>query len=78
MQVAAVLGEESVTYRELSERIKCFASSITNKFGFSKGDVLAIMAPNGIEWIVAFYGTLLAGQPAPLCFSIAAFLWQSM
>ena len=50
-----------MTYRKLAERIRRFASAITTNFGFGKGDVLAIMAPNCIEWIVAFYGAILAG-----------------
>mmetsp|Transcript_29437 Transcript_29437/g.73998 ORF Transcript_29437/g.73998 Transcript_29437/m.73998 type:complete len:542 (-) Transcript_29437:178-1803(-) len=57
----AVHGDRRVTYKQVKADALRFASALTESYGFQKGDVLALFAPNSIDWIVAFYGTLAAG-----------------
>ena len=59
---AAVLevGGASLSYGELWERAARVAGGLRGA-GVQRGDRVAIRLPNGIEWVLAFYGALLAG-----------------
>ncbi|MDB5331387.1 MAG: hypothetical protein JWP03_2538 [Phycisphaerales bacterium] len=48
------LGEKRITFRELQERIERVAASLINH-GFTRGDRLAILLPNGSEYIELIY-----------------------
>ena len=52
-----------VTYRELNEMVDRFAVCLTN-FGIRKGDSVAILLPNLIPCVVAYYGILKIGATA--------------
>ncbi len=50
----------SLSYGELWERAARVAGGL-QKLGVRRGDRVAIRLPNGIEWVLAFFGTQLAG-----------------
>jgi long-chain acyl-CoA synthetase len=54
------LLKKEVTYGELFDRAKRFASFLKDK-GIGKGDVVLIMLPNSPQFAIAYYGTLLTG-----------------
>lgn len=49
-----------VTYQELSQKVKIFAVCL-QKLGVKKGDKVAILSENRPEWVIADFGTMLAG-----------------
>jgi len=50
----------SLTYRELWREVEAFAKGL-QEAGLRPGDRVAIMLPNSPQFVIAFYGTLLAG-----------------
>ena len=56
----AEVGGESVTYAELWERASRVAGGLRAK-GVERGDRVAIRLPNGLDWVLAFWGAQLAG-----------------
>ncbi|EDV22035.1 uncharacterized protein TRIADDRAFT_29779 [Trichoplax adhaerens] len=53
-------------YKELDRLIKCFASALVKK-GVKKGDVVAIISSNCIDWAVVYYGVLAIGGIVTTC-----------
>ena len=49
-----------INYFELDRKTLNLARNILN-LGLSKGDAVALILPNSVEWVVAFLGTLRAG-----------------
>ena len=49
-----------MTYGELEDAIRSLAGGLAAA-GFGRGDVLALMAPNGPEYAVVFHGAAMAG-----------------
>lgn len=49
-----------LTYGDLDRKVRSFAGGLLAR-GFTKGDVVALLAPNSPEFIVALLGTALAG-----------------
>ena len=54
------MGAE-ITYRELEQQATAFAGYLQNDLGLVKGDKLAIMVPNTLQYPIALFGALLAG-----------------
>lgn len=54
------MGAE-ITYRELEQQATAFAAYLQNDLGLVKGDKLAIMVPNTLQYPIALFGALLAG-----------------
>jgi long-chain acyl-CoA synthetase len=54
------VGGERVSYRELWDRAARVAGGL-REAGLKPGDRAAVVLPNGIDWILAFFGTLMAG-----------------
>ena len=50
----------SYTFAELLDKSRRVASGLV-KQGLKKGDVVAFLAPNSIDFIVMYYGTIAAG-----------------
>ena len=50
----------SLTYNDLLEQVHGFAGALQEK-GLKKGDRLLIWSASRIDWMVAFFGTLLIG-----------------
>ncbi len=59
--VAYVQMGRSMTYRELDEQSRAFAAWLQKIAGLKKGDRLAIMLPNVLQYPVALFGALRAG-----------------
>lgn len=51
---------QNTSYKELLKRVKRFAKAL-QRSGVKPGDRVAIMLPNCPQYVVSFYGTLLAG-----------------
>lgn len=54
------LGGERLTYRQLWDRSARVAGGL-RALGVEKGDRVAIRYPAGVQWVLAFWGTLMAG-----------------
>ena len=50
-----------ITYAELDEKCRAFAAYLEKKAGLRKGDRVAIMMPNLLQYPVALFGALRAG-----------------
>jgi long-chain acyl-CoA synthetase len=57
------VGGESVTYGELWDRAARVAGGLAAA-GVARGDRAAILLPNGLAWVLAFWGAQLAGAVA--------------
>ena len=57
---ALVLGDRTLTYRELDERTDRLAGALARR-GVKPGDRVTLFMPNSLEFVVAFYGALKAG-----------------
>lgn len=53
--------KRSISYQELDDYSKSFANYLTYDLGLKKGDVVAIMMPNCIQYPIALLGILRAG-----------------
>ena len=59
-KVAVIDGERRFTYRELDRSSDRFAAALLSQ-DVEPGDRVALLAPNCVEFVVAFYGVLKAG-----------------
>ena len=59
-RVAFIQMGAQLTYRQLDELSQAFAAWLQHK-GFSKGDRIAIMLPNTLQYPIALFGALRAG-----------------
>jgi acyl-CoA synthetase (AMP-forming)/AMP-acid ligase II len=57
----AVLGERRLSYAEHFERAASLAHALRDRYGVRSGDRVAILAENGLEWLVAFWATVSVG-----------------
>ncbi|WP_223670748.1 AMP-binding protein [Kangiella shandongensis] len=51
----------TLTYKELEQKATNFAAYLQNTLGLSKGDKLALMMPNLLQYPIALFGALKAG-----------------
>ena len=54
------IGGERVNYRELWDRAAKLAGGLKDR-GIVRGDRVAIRLGNGLDWCIAFWGTLMSG-----------------
>ncbi|MEB3064603.1 class I adenylate-forming enzyme family protein [[Mycobacterium] zoologicum] len=54
------LGAGSLTYRQLWQRAARVAGGLRQQ-GLGRGDRVAVRYPAGLDWVLAFWGTLMAG-----------------
>jgi acyl-coenzyme A synthetase/AMP-(fatty) acid ligase/rubrerythrin len=59
-RIALVCGSQILTYGELRDRV-ARAAGVWHDRGLMPGDRVAIKLPDGIDWVVAFLGTIWAG-----------------
>ena len=59
-EAVAEVGGERLTYQELWDRAARVAGGL-RAAGVGRGDRVAIRLPNGVPWVLALLGTLLAG-----------------
>ena len=60
-RVAYVQMGRAITYRDLDELTRDFAAWLQNECGLVKGDRIAIMMPNVLQYPIAMFGALRAG-----------------
>ncbi|WP_139308794.1 long-chain-fatty-acid--CoA ligase FadD [Pantoea sp. 1.19] len=53
---------QAITYRQLEARSRAFAAWLQNGLGLKKGDRVALMMPNLLQYPIALYGVLRAGM----------------
>ena len=51
----------TITYQQLNDLSKAFASMLQNELHLTKGDRLAIMMPNLLQYPIALFGAMRAG-----------------
>ncbi|KAI8391664.1 uncharacterized protein BYT42DRAFT_557645 [Radiomyces spectabilis] len=56
-----ILTGAKITYGQLKDRMLRFAAGLQDQCGFKKGDVLAVVAPNQIDYSIPVFGALAAG-----------------
>ncbi|PKH26895.1 long-chain-fatty-acid--CoA ligase FadD [Enterobacterales bacterium CwR94] len=61
-QPAFVNMGQAMTYRKLEERSRAFAAYLQNSLGLKKGDRVALMMPNLLQYPIALFGILRAGM----------------
>jgi acyl-CoA synthetase (AMP-forming)/AMP-acid ligase II len=59
-EAVAEIGGGRVTYRELRDRASRVAGGL-RAAGVRRGDRVAIRYPAGLDWVLAFFGTIMAG-----------------
>ena len=59
-KTAVIDGERTFTYRDLDRHSSRFAAALAT-LGTVKGDHIALLTPNCVEFVIAFYGILRAG-----------------
>ena len=64
-RLAVVDGTRTITYRELDARTAAFAAAL-RAGGVAERDVVLLHLGNGIEFLVAYYGSLRAGATVTL------------
>jgi long-chain acyl-CoA synthetase len=53
-KIAVIDGDKELTYSQLKVRVDRFAS-VLHQRGFGKGDRMAVMLPNCVEYIISYY-----------------------
>jgi acyl-CoA synthetase (AMP-forming)/AMP-acid ligase II len=66
-RIAFTRADDGVSYAELTDRASRFASAL-RQLGVERGDRVAVVLDGDVDYLVAFYGTLMAGAAAvPVC-----------
>ncbi|CAG8604779.1 10155_t:CDS:2 [Diversispora eburnea] len=60
------ITEKKLTFGELKRNTKKFAAGLIDKFNFKRGDVLALISPNEVDYPVVVFGTIAAGGKVTL------------
>ncbi|MER2494029.1 long-chain-fatty-acid--CoA ligase FadD [Catenovulum sediminis] len=60
-RTAFINMDKGISYRELDYKSTEFASYLQNQLGLGKGDVVALMMPNLLQYPIALFGALKAG-----------------
>ncbi|CAG8791005.1 1389_t:CDS:2, partial [Acaulospora morrowiae] len=53
--------DEKITFGEFKSKTKRFAAGLQDKAGFKRGNVLAIVSPNQVDYCVIVFGVIAAG-----------------
>ena len=61
-QPAFINMGQVMTFRKLEERSRAFAAYLQNELGLKKGDRVALMMPNLLQYPIALFGMLRAGM----------------
>ncbi len=60
-KVAIVEGQRELTYRQLGDRVRRVAGSLVHQWGVRPGDVVALLAPNCIEFVISYFAIVHVG-----------------
>lgn len=59
-------GKQTVSFRDLAARVRQSAYTLAHR-GLRRGEPVLIIGPNSTDWIISFFGILMAGGlPVPL------------
>lgn len=58
---ALLSKEREVTFSEAAAEVNRTANALRNKADLRPGECVAILAPDGVEWVTAFFGVVKAG-----------------
>jgi len=61
-QIAFINMSQPITYRQLDQKSRAFAAYLQSELGLKKGDRVALMMPNLLQYPVALFGVLRAGM----------------
>ena len=64
-KTAVVCGEDTIGFSQLENAARCCALDLIKR-GVKKGDTVVLMAANGVDWLVSFFGIILTGGVAAL------------
>ena len=56
-----VHGVQRLTFQAHLDAVAAVAVALRDEYGVAKGDRVAILAPNSIEWVIAFWATVSLG-----------------
>lgn len=56
-----VQGERRITYAEHAKQVASLAAALRERYGIGKGDRVAILAENRVEWPLSFWATMSLG-----------------
>jgi acyl-CoA synthetase (AMP-forming)/AMP-acid ligase II len=56
-----VEGERRITYAEHVKRVASVAAALRERYGIGKGDRVAVLAENRVEWPLSFWATMSLG-----------------
>jgi acyl-CoA synthetase (AMP-forming)/AMP-acid ligase II len=56
-----VQGDRRITYSEHAELVAALAAALRERYGIAKGDRVAILAENRVEWPISFWATVSLG-----------------
>lgn len=59
-----VLGDQRLTFARHVEAVAAVAAVLRDEYGVTKGDRVAILAANSVEWIITFWATVSLGAIA--------------
>ncbi len=60
-KVALISSGQRLTYREAGERIRKLRAAFESKWHLRQGDIVALLLPNSIEFVVSYFATVMAG-----------------
>ncbi len=60
-KVAVVAGRQVLTYRQLGDRVRRVAAGLVHQWGVQPGDIVALLAPNGIEFVISYFAIVQIG-----------------
>lgn len=60
-RTAFINMDVGITYKQLEQQAKAFAAYLQHDLGMKKGDKIAIMTPNSLQYPIALFAGLIAG-----------------
>jgi long-chain acyl-CoA synthetase len=60
-QIAIIAAEQSMTYRQLGDRIRCIAAGLVSRWGIQPGDIVALLTPNCVEFVISYFAIVQIG-----------------
>ncbi len=60
-KVAIIEGQSTLTYGELGDRVRRIASGLVHQWGVQSGDIVALLAPNCVEFVISYFAIVHIG-----------------
>jgi acyl-CoA synthetase (AMP-forming)/AMP-acid ligase II len=60
-KIAIIDADRRLSYRQLGERICRLSAGLTLRWKTRPGDVIALLAPNCLEFVISYFATVQAG-----------------